>query len=60
MPPAIERADNRATRVFGAGFGIAMMMLVPVLLRSWRSLQRGARRHAVGGQYTAKLLLRSR
>lgn len=28
----IERADNRATRVFGVGFSFAMMMLAPMLL----------------------------
>lgn len=28
----IERADNRASRVFGVGFGMAMTMLVPILL----------------------------
>ena len=32
MAEAIELADNRATRVFGTGFGLAMLMLVPVLL----------------------------
>lgn len=30
MPVEIENADNRATRVFGIGFGFAMMMLVPI------------------------------
>jgi hypothetical protein len=29
---AIERADNRATRVFGIGFSFALLMLAPVLL----------------------------
>jgi hypothetical protein len=29
MPARIEAADNRATRVFGVGFGLAMVMLVP-------------------------------
>jgi len=29
---AIERADNRATNVFGAGVAMAMMMLAPVFL----------------------------
>lgn len=28
----IERADNRASRVFGVGFGMAAVMLVPILL----------------------------
>jgi hypothetical protein len=28
MPATIERADNRATRVFATGFGIAMIMLM--------------------------------
>jgi hypothetical protein len=28
MPEAIERADNRATRVFGTGFGFAMVMAI--------------------------------
>lgn len=32
IPAAIERADNRATRVFGVGFGFAMMMLLPLVL----------------------------
>ena len=31
MPANIERADNRATRVFGTGFGFAMVMMVPAL-----------------------------
>lgn len=29
---AIEIADNRATRVFGTGFGVAMLMLVPIVI----------------------------
>lgn len=29
---AIERADNRATRVFGTGFSFALLMLAPVFL----------------------------
>ncbi len=29
---AIEIADNRATRVFGTGFGVAMLMLVPIVV----------------------------
>jgi hypothetical protein len=29
---AIEAADNRATRVFGIGFGAAMILLMPVVL----------------------------
>ena len=32
MNEAIELADNRATRVFGTGFGVAMLMLIPVML----------------------------
>lgn len=32
MPALIERADNRASRVFGVGFGFAMIMLMPVAL----------------------------
>lgn len=32
MPAVIERADNRATRVFATGFGFAMVMLMPVAL----------------------------
>jgi hypothetical protein len=32
MPDKIEAADNRATRVFGVGFGLAMLMLVPLAL----------------------------
>ena len=28
----IERADNRASRVFGVGFGMAAVMLMPILL----------------------------
>lgn len=32
MAEAIELADNRATKVFGTGFGLAMLMLIPVLL----------------------------
>ena len=32
MPGLIERADNRASRVFGVGFGFAMIMLMPVAL----------------------------
>jgi hypothetical protein len=32
MAAVIERADNRATRVFGIGFGLAMMMLLPIVL----------------------------
>jgi hypothetical protein len=32
MPTTIERADNRASRVFGIGFGLAMMMLLPIVL----------------------------
>lgn len=31
MPANIERADNRATRVFGTGFGFAMVMMLPAL-----------------------------
>jgi hypothetical protein len=34
MPELIERADNRATRVFGVGFSFAMLMLALVLLVS--------------------------
>lgn len=32
IPDAIEAADNRATRVFGIGFGAAMILLMPVVL----------------------------
>ncbi|MFT3805559.1 hypothetical protein [Arenimonas sp.] len=32
MPATIENADNRATRVFGIGFGLAMLMLLPATL----------------------------
>lgn len=32
IPEAIEAADNRATRVFGIGFGAAMILLMPVVL----------------------------
>ncbi|HEU0153670.1 MAG TPA: hypothetical protein VFQ84_10025 [Arenimonas sp.] len=32
MAELIERADNRASRVFGVGFGMAAVMLVPILL----------------------------
>jgi hypothetical protein len=32
MPVVIERADNRATRVFAIGFGFAMVMLMPVAI----------------------------
>lgn len=32
MPATIETADNRATRVFGIGFGLAMLMLLPATL----------------------------
>ena len=32
MAQSIEQADNRATRVFGTGFGFAMVMLLPILL----------------------------
>jgi hypothetical protein len=32
MPVEIEVADNRATRVFGLGFALAMLMLVPAAL----------------------------
>ena len=32
MAEAIEAADNRATRVFGTGFGAAMLMLFPIML----------------------------
>ena len=32
MDAIIERADNRASIVFGLGFGLAMMMLMPMLL----------------------------
>ena len=32
MSELIERADNRASRVFGVGFGMAAVMLVPILL----------------------------
>ena len=32
MAEAIERADNRATRVFGVGFSLAMLMLAPLVL----------------------------
>jgi hypothetical protein len=35
MSQAIELADNRATRVFGTGFGLAMVMLLPLLLVSF-------------------------
>ena len=31
MASLIERADNRATRVFGVGFGFAMVMLLPIM-----------------------------
>jgi hypothetical protein len=34
LPTVIERADNRASRVFGVGFGMAMMMLVPTAIVS--------------------------
>ena len=34
LAAVIERADNRASRVFGIGFGLAMMMLLPVVLVS--------------------------
>ncbi|CAN5250166.1 hypothetical protein BH11PSE14_BH11PSE14_13060 [soil metagenome] len=29
---AIEFADNRATRVFGTGVGVAMLMLIPIMM----------------------------
>jgi hypothetical protein len=32
MDVAIEMADNRASRVFGTGFGFAMLLLMPVLV----------------------------
>jgi hypothetical protein len=32
MPVVIENADNRATRVFGIGFGMAMVLLAPIVL----------------------------
>ncbi len=32
LADAIERADNRASRVFGVGFGLAAMMLMPIAL----------------------------
>jgi hypothetical protein len=32
MAEAIERADNRATRVFGVGFSLATLMLAPLML----------------------------
>lgn len=32
MPVVIEQADNRATRVFGIGFGMAMVLLAPIVL----------------------------
>jgi hypothetical protein len=32
MHAAIELADNRASRVFGTGFGFAMLMLIPVMI----------------------------
>jgi hypothetical protein len=31
LPEQIERVDNRATRVFGVGFGLAMVVLMPIL-----------------------------
>lgn len=32
LSAVIERADNRASRIFGVGFGMAMMMLMPTVL----------------------------
>ncbi|MBP6595987.1 MAG: hypothetical protein KA196_00585, partial [Arenimonas sp.] len=34
MAQIIERADNRASRVFGVGFGLATTMLMPIVLVS--------------------------
>lgn len=34
LPDIIERADNRASRVFGVGFGLATAMLLPIVLVS--------------------------
>src|SRR6185369_1584519 len=35
MDTAIELADNRATRVFGTGFGLALLMLVPAFIMAF-------------------------
>jgi hypothetical protein len=32
IPAHIERADNRATMIFGFGVGLALMMLMPIIL----------------------------
>lgn len=34
MAELIERADNRASRVFGVGFGMAVVMLMPIVVVS--------------------------
>lgn len=38
MSALIEKADNLATRVFGVGFGFAMMMLLPIVIVSLSAL----------------------
>jgi hypothetical protein len=38
MSELIERADNRASRVFGVGFGMAALMLMPILIVGLGSL----------------------
>jgi hypothetical protein len=57
MPSVIERADNRATRVFGIGFSFAMMMLVPLVLALVAVATSVALSAAFGGEYTASVLM---
>jgi hypothetical protein len=54
MPARIEAADNRATRVFGVGFGMALVMVFPfalVLGCLFISLAASASGHRDAGQY---------
>ena len=39
MAQIIERADNRASRVFGVGFGMATTMLMPIVLSVLASIK---------------------
>jgi hypothetical protein len=52
---AIERADNRATRVFGTGFSFALLMLAPVLLVLIAVLVAICVQASVGEGYTLRI-----
>ncbi len=52
MATLIEKADNLATRVFGVGFGFAMMMLIPIAVVALSLLCSFVLRKAFGLQHT--------